>query len=118
MEIKIKIEADDIKRRLYDFKEKVVSNKKNIGLVLVAIYCIGSFLFITVNTVADYAEIITVEGYCKNMSGYNITVNAATYHMWNRVDSCREYFEGYDVRIVMHYSNTFDAYVWKSMECI
>lgn len=86
--------------------------------VLIAIYCIGSFLFITINAVTDYAGIITVEGFCKNMSGHNITIDAATYHMFTSVDSYRSYFEGCDVRIVMCYNDTYDAYFWKSMEYI
>lgn len=118
MEIKIKIEADRIKKSLGDFKEKIISDKKQIVMVLVGLYCIGSFLYIAIGTISDYSGIMTVEGYCKNISGHNITINGATYHIFSSLESSKEYFEGYDIRIVMYYSSSYDAYVWKSVECI
>lgn len=118
MEIRIKIEADKIKKSLGDFKGKIISNKKQIVMVLVGLYCIGSFLYIMIGAVSDYSGIVTVEGYCKNISGHNITINGATYHIFSSLESSKEYFEGYDIRIVMYYSNRYDAYVWKSVRCI
>ncbi len=89
MEIKIKVEAKEIKRGLVNFKKKLFSNKRYIGWGLIVVYCIWTFCYIVPDLAEDWANYITFEGTCQKMDSNNITINGVTF-------SCNRDFSDWD----------------------
>lgn len=98
----------------------ITVEKRTIYVYLVLSIVVGVILFFSIYLTADLrSNYVTVEGYCKDISGHNITINAATYEsMFSFSQDTKDAFEGHNVRLEMFYSEKYDCYFWESIERI
>ena len=118
MKIQITIEAKAIKKSLSNFKNKVFDNKKGIVLGLVALYCIASLFYITIDVVQNVTNSYIFEGVCTNISDCNLTLNnGMTITFFTPFSNFnKEFFEGNRIKIDCWYSEKRDAWHWASIE--
>lgn len=103
-------------------KDKIVITvtKQNIRFYLILFIIVGISLLVVAIQVSEYNRnhLVDVTGYCKDISDHNITINAATYYLIGSLEDGKEHFVGHDVRLVMYYSDLYDCYFWRLIECI
>jgi hypothetical protein len=117
MEIKISIESNKIKKSIGNFKSKTISNKKNIAIVLIALYIIGSIFYISIDVAMSLTNSHIFEGVCENISDHNLTMNGMTLYFFSSFsNTTKEMMEGNRIKIDCYYSEKRQAWHWATIE--